>query len=60
MTNDKILILLQQPTTGPNPKPESNCNTNCGIKQQKNESCDKVYMNFNSTGKVIRWGKIGK
>ena len=54
MTNDKILILLQQPTAGPNPKPESNCNTHSGIKQQKKESCDKININFNSTRQLIR------
>jgi len=59
MTNYKILVLLQQPTTGLNPKPESNCNINSGIKQQ-NESCDKIYMNFNSTRKAIRWETNGK
>lgn len=60
MTNDKILILLQQPTAGPNPKPESNCNTHSGIKQQKKESCDKININFNSTRQLIRWGTNGK
>jgi len=54
MTNYKILILLQQSTIGPNPKPESNCNIKSGIKQQKNESCEKIYMNYNSTRKAIR------
>ena len=54
MTNDKTLMILQQPTTGHNLKPESNCNTNSVIKQQKNESCDIIYMNFNSTRKITR------
>ena len=60
MTYYKILLLLQHPTTGPNLKPGSNCNINRGIKQQQNESCDKIYMNFNSTRKAIRWETNGK